>query len=148
MKKKQKIKIREFQIDDYDILVELWKKTGLPYKDKGRDSREKMKKEMEHGCAVFLLAEISSELVGSVLATHDGRKGWINRVAVLPEYRNQGIATLLVKEAEKRLYNFGIEIIACLIEGWNKTSMEVFPKLGYKKFEDIHYFTKRKYPEV
>ena len=148
MTKKQKIKIREFQIEDYDILVDLWQKTGLPYKAKGRDSRDKMKKEMEHGCAVFLLAEISGKLVGSVLATHDGRKGWINRVAVLQEYRNQGIAALLVREAEKRFYNLGIEIIACLIEGWNKTSMEVFPKLGYKKFEDIHYFTKRKYPEV
>ena len=53
-----------------------------------------------------------------------------------------------IKIREFQIEDFGIEIIACLIEGWNKTSLEIFLKLGYKKFEDIHYFTKRKYPEV
>jgi ribosomal protein S18 acetylase RimI-like enzyme len=82
------------------------------------------------------------------LGTHDGRKGWINRLAVAPEFRHQGIAQLLLKEAEEEISRKGIEIVTCLIEDYNQTSMDFFQKAGYIKHNDIIYFTKRKYPQV
>ena len=36
------------------------------------------------------VAEAGGELVGVVLGTHDGRKGWINRLAVAPAYQRRG----------------------------------------------------------
>ncbi|MCF8227707.1 MAG: GNAT family N-acetyltransferase [Bacteroidales bacterium] len=142
------VKIRNFNIKDYNKIIRLWETCELPYKPKGRDSKEKMQEELKKGIAVFLVAEEKGNLIGSVLATHDGRKGWINRLSVLPEYRKQGIGAMLVKEAEKRLDEIGIEIIACLIEDGNDTSLQVFSKLGYLEFPGMHYLTKRKYPDV
>jgi ribosomal protein S18 acetylase RimI-like enzyme len=142
------IQIREFRLEDYNALITLWKKAGLSHRPGGRDSRDSIEMELKRGHAVFLLAEYGGYLVGSVLGTHDGRKGWINRVAVDPEYQRKGIAGLLVEEAERRLAELGIEIIACLIEDWNLSSMQFFKKLGYVKHPDILYFSKRNHADV
>ena len=134
--------------DDYDDLIRLWVKAGLSYRPNGRDSREKVTRELDNSFEGFILAFKQEQLIGAILASHDGRKGWINRLVVLPEYRHQGLAKFLIEEAEKFLHDQGIEIIACLIEDWNKQSMQLFSSVGYKRFNDIIYFTKKKHPEV
>ena len=138
------IQIREFRIEDYDNLITLWERANLEHKPKGRDRQDKIEKEYKQNTSIFLVAELNGELIGSVFGSHDGRKGWINRLAVDPEFRKKDIARKLVYEVEKRLDEIGIDIIACLIEGWNKDSMRVFEKLGYEKFPDVAYYTKRK----
>lgn len=135
-------------IEDYDALMELWTEAKLLYKPKGRDRRDNIERELQQPSAVFLVAEKDGKLVGSIFGTHDGRRGWINRLAVSPSYRQQGIAAQLIKEVEMRLDAIGIEIIACLVEDWNTVSMKVFQRLGYTRHSDIVYFSKRKHPDV
>jgi len=138
------IAIREFSTEDYDALITLWHDAQLPYRPKGRDSRDRIEYELKQGNTVFLVAEIDGRLVGSILGTNDGRKGWINRLAVSPDFRRQDIARRLVAEVESKLSELGIEVVACLIEEQNAASMQVFERLGYKKGENIVYFSKRK----
>jgi ribosomal protein S18 acetylase RimI-like enzyme len=136
--------IREFTIKDYDSLITLWNDAKLPFKPKGRDKRDKIEYELKHGRNIFLVAEINGKLVGSVFGTHDGRKGWINRLAVSPEFQRQDIAKKLIAEVEERFSELGIGIIACLVEDWNTESLKVFEKLGYKNHSEIVYFSKRR----
>jgi ribosomal protein S18 acetylase RimI-like enzyme len=140
--------IRKFMIDDYDALIKLWKSAGLPFKPSGRDRKDSIVRELKHGNALFLVAVKDGAIIGSAFGTHDGRKGWINRVAVAPPYRRQGIAARLVNEIEEHLGDIGIGIIACLIENWNRESMVFFEKAGYKRHDDIVYFTKRRDSEI
>ena len=139
---------RTCTIEDYDLLVSLWKQAGLPYKPRGRDSRESLAREMAVGSGSFIIAEADGKPAGTVLVTHDGRKGWINRVAVLPEYRKKGVGRALVDYAEQLLKDQGIGIFACLIEDHNLESLEVFQKLGYVEFHGMHYLTKRLQPDI
>jgi ribosomal protein S18 acetylase RimI-like enzyme len=140
--------IRQFQIDDYDAVIALWQRAGLLFKPKGRDSRAKIAAEMKHGVNIFLVAEADGTIVGSVFGTHEGRKGWINRLAVTPEIRRQGVARKLVTAVEERLASLGIDIVACLIEDWNTTSIKTFERLGYQHQPDVLYFTKRRSPDT
>ena len=142
------IKIREFNISDYHEIIKLWKEAKLPYKQNGRDSLENIKKELLKGCCIFLLAVDENKIVGSVFGTNDGRKGWINRLAIKSEYRGNGIASQLVEEVEKRFNDLGIGIIACLIEDDNPDSLKVFSKFGYSEFVGMHYLTKRKHSDI
>jgi ribosomal protein S18 acetylase RimI-like enzyme len=142
------IAIRAMRPGDYDALIALWEAAGLPCKPKGRDSREAITHQLELSTAIYLVAELDGTMVGSVLGTHDGRKGFINRLAVDPAYRGRGIARRLVAEVERRLENLGIEIVEALIEDWNEVSMKVFERLGYVKHPDIFYYSKRKHPDV
>ena len=52
--------------------------------------RERLAAELEGDRSVFLAAELEGQIVGVVLGTHDGRKGWINRLAVTPESSASG----------------------------------------------------------
>jgi ribosomal protein S18 acetylase RimI-like enzyme len=142
--------IREFRLADYDRVMELWAEGGLPLKPEGRDSRESIVRQIGLANVRFLVAEEGEggRVVGTVLATHDGRKGWINRVAVDATLRKRGLGARLVGEAERWLESQGLDILACLIEDDNAVSMAVFERLGYKKHPEIIYFAKRKYPGV
>lgn len=143
-----KIKIREFKISDYNEIIELWKEAKLPFKPNGRDSKKSIEKELQKGCCNFLVAEYKNQIIASILGTNDGRKGWINRLAVKTEFRKKGLACQLVKELENRFNNLGIGIIACLIEDDNPDSLKVFLKFGYSEFNGMHYLTKKKHSEI
>jgi ribosomal protein S18 acetylase RimI-like enzyme len=142
--------IREFQIEDYDRVMALWTEGGLPLKPLGRDSREEIAAQLGLANVRFLVAEEGrgGPVIGTVLATHDGRKGWINRVAVDASLRRRGIGARLVRAAEDWLESQGLGILACLIEEGNAVSMAVFQALGYVKHSEIIYFAKRKFPGV
>jgi ribosomal protein S18 acetylase RimI-like enzyme len=142
------IVIRELREEDYDALVALWRGAGLPFKPRGRDTREAITRQLREPTAVYLIAEIGGEVVGAVLGTHDGRKGWVNRLAVAPEYRRRNIGALLVAEVESRLAALGIDIFACLVEDWNEGSKVFFQQVGYKLFPGASYLTKRKSDDV
>ena len=142
------MKIRTAQKKDYSSIVSLWKKSELPFKPLGRDSQKNFEKQLNTPNLKYFLAFENNEIIGSIIVSHNGRKGWINRLAVVPEYRNRGIAGELIKIAENYLRQEGIRIYACLIENWNQASMNLFSKLGYVKHTDIFYFTKREDADV
>jgi len=136
--------IRELTIDDYDELIRVWGDTGLPFRPLGRDTHQRIEAEMQRKDTAFIGLFDGDQLIGLGLATYDGRKGWINRVAVDPDFRHRGLASRIIKECEGFLEGVGAEIIACLIEEYNTPSMALFQKHGYLYGEDIHYFSKRK----
>jgi ribosomal protein S18 acetylase RimI-like enzyme len=142
--------VRTLTLADYDRWMAIWQAAGLhSIRPRGRDSREAFAGQLNSGTHTMLGLELSGELIGVVLATHDGRKGWINRLAILPEYRRLGYAARLVAEAERVLHEQGISIIAALIETGNDASLTLFRKLGYNELPDgIHYVSKRDSADV
>jgi ribosomal protein S18 acetylase RimI-like enzyme len=139
--------IRDFIMSDYDNVLSLWHEGKLPYRQYGRDSRSRIESELERGTTVFLVAEADGRLVGTILGTHDGRKGWLNRLAVDSKSRRQNIARRLVNEVENRFANLGIEVMAGIIEEGNTASMQLFETLGYTRLP-IAYYSKRTRPEA
>jgi ribosomal protein S18 acetylase RimI-like enzyme len=138
------VAIRVFRIEDYDAILPLWKESKLPCKPRGRDSRANLQKQLGQTMVRFFVAEREGKVIGTVLASHDGRKGWINRLAVAKEILRRGVAKRLMQEAETWLGQEGIDIIACLVEDDNEPSIRFFLETGYTRYADIIYFSKRK----
>jgi GNAT superfamily N-acetyltransferase len=97
---------------------------------------------------MFLGAFLDGQMVGMIMGSHDSRKGWLNRLAVIPEHQGKGIAQALVEEMERRLKDRGFHIIAVLIEDGHDASMGLFKKAGYVIYDGITYMTKRENPDV
>ena len=140
------VHIREYRTEDYESVLELWAGAGLPFKPEGRDRKDSIDTQVRQPNMIFLVAESEGTLVGTVIATHEGRKGWINRLAVDPGFRRRGIGSRLVREAEDRLKGLGMDVLACLIEEGNDASVRTFETLGYERHPEIHYFVKKRYP--
>jgi ribosomal protein S18 acetylase RimI-like enzyme len=142
--------IRDYRPDDYETVVTLWNSAGLPAKCHGRDTREEIARQIATGCVFVLLAEHVDEVVGTLLGSHDSRRGWINRLAVAPHYQRSpmGVAVRLLEEAEARFRSMGIGLFVCLIEDQNKASWRFFQRMGYLRFDGVSYYTKRLRPGV
>ena len=139
------VAVRILGLEEYDRWMSVWERSGLDtVRPQGRDRREAFARQFDTGTHTMIGLEVSGELVGVALATHDGRKGWINRVAVLPEHRRRGYASRLVAEAERVLRGQGMTVIAALIEGGNDASLALFGELGYVELPGgTYYFSKR-----
>lgn len=135
-------------LTDIERIIRLWQLAGLSYRPKGRDTKINITRQMLEANTQFIGLIHNDELISVAIVSHNGRKGWINRLAVHPEFRRRGIASQLIKYCEDWLSSEGIEIFAVLIESDNPDSMALFDKNNYERHDDIIYFTKKKYPEV
>ena len=114
---------------------------------KGRESRRAIRSQLRIARNRYLGAFDGVQLVGAVLGTHDGRKGWINRLAVHPDYRRRHLASRLVRSCERGLRAQGIQMFAALIEPCNAASEAVFRHLGYE-IRPILYARRKSRPEI
>ncbi|TEU06579.1 GNAT family N-acetyltransferase [Candidatus Bathyarchaeota archaeon] len=143
------MEMRTLTIDDYDEMVKLWIKSALPFKPKGRDSRQAIASQMERDPSLFLGAFENSTLVGVIIGSYDHRrKGWINRLAVHPKCRRRSVGQRLITSMEKILKKKDAAVICVLIEETNQESIGLFEKLGYVLERSILYFSKRESEDV
>lgn len=137
------LRIRKLNVADYDHLILLWQICGLDYKPQGRDSKESMTRDFIREDTIIFGMFDGDDMIGSIVGTSDGRKGWINRLAIHPDYRGQRLARRLIEECETFLHNKGISVISALIEDINLPSMAAFKHAGYEGWDNIVYFSKR-----
>ncbi len=136
-------------IDDYDVVMALWQRAGLSIRASGRDARDAFARQMVSGSQRVLgLRDVDGTVVAVTVLTHDGRKGWINRLAVDPAYRRRGLAQALIAAAERWfMEDLGLEVVAALIESHNRASLALFDEAGFQSL-DVVYVTKRTRPEA
>jgi GNAT superfamily N-acetyltransferase len=140
--------LHDLGTDEYDELLALWERAGLPVRPEGRDAPDRFARQMVDGRQRVVGLRADAKLIAAVVLTHDGRKGWINRLAVDPAYRRRGLAGRLVAEAERWFVeDQGLEIWAALIEGANRDSQALFDVLDYHR-HDVVYVSKRTRPEA
>jgi GNAT superfamily N-acetyltransferase len=140
--------LRRLTADDYDDILRIWSDAGLPYKHQGRDSRERVAAEIGRTDTAFFGWFEDGRMLAVGLATYDGRKGWINRVAVDPDRRGEGFGGEIIAACEQFLRECGAEVIGALIEEVNSPSVSLFQKYGYSCLKEILYFSKRDSDEV
>jgi ribosomal protein S18 acetylase RimI-like enzyme len=131
---------------DYNQIVELWRRAGLTIRAEGRDSAGAFARQMGWGVQRVVGLRECECLVAVAVLTHDGRKGWINRLAVDRAYRRHGLAQRLIVEAERWFtQELGLEVWAALIERENTASQALFERMGYGRY-DLVYVSKRTRP--
>ncbi len=140
---KAKLIIRPLKASELQVMIGVWKASDLPYKPKGRDSLGNLRAQQRSDPELFLGAFRGTKMVGVVLASDDGRRAWINRLAVLPEARRLRVASALVDRAEQTMRKRGRRLFCVQIEADNDLSTQFFERAGYRHEHEIFYFTKR-----
>jgi ribosomal protein S18 acetylase RimI-like enzyme len=123
--------IRPYQPKDEEEVINLWQECHLvsPQNNPQLDIQRKLKVNPEW----FLVGVMEETLVASCVAGYEGHRGWINYLGVRPAYRHQGIASQVMKEAEKRLRSAGCPKINLQIRATNTEIIRFYEKIGYKR---------------
>ncbi|MEM7717041.1 MAG: GNAT family N-acetyltransferase [Cyanobacteria bacterium P01_A01_bin.68] len=131
------IEILELTISDYDDAITLWKGcSGVAIRD--ADSSENIERYLNRNQGLSFKAVKDDELVGTILCGHDGRRGYINHLAVSSNHRNQGIGRKLVETSLIELRKQGIEKCHLFVFVENIEAKKFWERLGWKVREDIN----------
>ncbi len=146
---------------EHEEIMALWQRAGLGARPEGRDAPAAFARQMasvastQRVIGLRLLPQPAVGLEGGkapllafAVLTLDGRKGWINRLAVDPGWRRHGLAQALIEEAERWFRDdLGLEIFSALIHTHNQPSRALFAHMGYQQV-DVVYVTKRLRPNA
>ena len=115
---------RVMQADDHPRLIALWRDCdGLALRDS--DSPAGIAGYLARNPGLSFVAECDDRIVGTVMAGHDGRRGYILHLAVAAAERNRGIGSRLVE----------LCLVALLGEGLEKSHVHVLgDNLGARRF--------------
>lgn len=121
--------IRSYRTGDEKQIVDLWGKCDLivPQNDPIRDIIRKRSVNPEW----FLIGEIDGRIIATCMAGYEGHRGWINYLAVSPEYRRSGIASRIMKETERRLQAAGCPKINLQVRETNVEVIRFYESIGY-----------------
>ena len=86
---------RIMELSDYEKVISLWQESeGIKLRD--ADSISGIEKYLVRNPGLSFIAEADSDIVGTIMSGHDGKRGYIQHLAVKPSVRKSGIATELL----------------------------------------------------
>lgn len=121
--------IRALQPGEIPTVLELWR--AADSHPSITDNAESISRILEREYAAFLVAEIDGKIVGSIIATFDGWRGIVYRLAVHPDHRRKGIAAELTKKAEECFARWGVQRVIAIVDTSRPSAMNFWKTAGY-----------------
>ncbi len=126
------IDYRNMKIADYEAVVDLWRDCeGLSIRD--ADSRAGVARYLVRNPGLSFVAEQGASIVGSIMAGHDGKRGYIQHLAVAEAVRRQGVASRLVTRCIDALKAEGIEKSHVHVLKDNRDGNAYWSRLGWRQ---------------
>jgi putative acetyltransferase len=119
-------------IKRYDELIPFWKSMDGIWVSND-DSYENMKVYFKRNPRSNFIATHEGKIIGTVKCSHDGRRGYIHHLAVLKEYRKQGIAKELVDKCVKTLAEQSISKIRVFVLDSNTEALKFWAHMGFEE---------------
>ncbi|MHA6482431.1 GNAT family N-acetyltransferase [Paenibacillus sp. strain BS8-2] len=133
--------IRVMTIDDYDQLIALWERIeGLAISE--ADSRANIDMYLKRNAGLSLVYIAEGVLAGTILCGHDGRRGYLHHMAVLPQYRNQRIGQQMVELCMRSLEEEGIDKCHIFVLDDNETGQQFWSRTGWEKRSGFSVFSR------
>ena len=97
--------VRPYRTDDEESLVSLWQVCELtvPWNNPHKDIARKLQVQPE----LFLVGILDSRLIATVMGGYDGHRGWINYLAVHPDFQGNGYGQEIMNSVETALREMG-----------------------------------------
>ena len=131
---------RNLNINDYDDVIALWHACdGLSLRD--ADSIQGTERYLQRNPGLSFVAEDETGIVGTLMAGHDGRRGYIQHLAVAPAVRGQGVGARLVELCVDALKAQGIVKTHVHVIGDNGTGQAFWSSCGWTHRAEIEMYS-------
>jgi ribosomal protein S18 acetylase RimI-like enzyme len=129
-------RIREMSIDDYDAVRALWEATpGVSVRD--ADSHASIARYLVRNPGLSVVAIADDVVIGCAMAGHDGRRGYLQHVVVLPTFRRRGIANAMVEHILSALEALDIRKSHLEVLCTNTDGATYWEGRGWQRRDDI-----------
>jgi ribosomal protein S18 acetylase RimI-like enzyme len=131
--------IRDFREPDRAALIALWDACGLtrPWNDPGSD----IDRAVQARDATILVGHLGGKLSASVMAGHDGHRGWVYYLAVDPGCQGRGLGRELMEEAGLWLAARGAPKLELMVRQGNAQAEGFYKALGFEP-QDVRVYGK------
>ncbi len=106
------IGVFEMTLADYPALIAIWQSDAGVGLGPG-DDEPGISRYLKRNPGMSFVAKFEGKIIGSILGGHDGRRGYIYHLFVLPEHRGKKISNHLLERALSAMAEAGIP--RCLI---------------------------------
>ena len=132
--------IRPMTIDDYEEVFAMWQITTKRALSSA-DEKPQIERYLRRNEGLSQVAVADGRIIGTVLAGHDGRRGFIHHMAVIPEFRRRRVGHSLAETAIKKIAAEGIEKTHIFCYQNNETGQKFWSDFGFEKRGDIFVFS-------
>ena len=121
---------RQYCPEDQKAVIELWQKCNLtrPWNNPRLDIERKLKVNPE----LFLVGLIDTKVIATVMGGYEGHRGWVNYLAVDPEYQRKELGRQIMKAIEGKIIALGCPKINLQIRTDNLSAVSFYKSIGYK----------------
>lgn len=132
--------LREMDISDYQQVMNLWSETeGMQLRE--ADSEENIGKYLERNPNLSFVALQEDQIVGAILVGTDGRRGYIQHLAVSKACRGQGLGAKLISNAVDALSSIGIAKTHLFVINDNLNAQAFYENIGWHPRDEIRMFS-------
>lgn len=125
-----------FEPQDCDQVMALWQATeGITLRQ--ADSREAILAYVARNPGLSFVARDGEIVAGAVLAGTDGRRGYLQHLAVAPPYRGRGVGRALAERVIDALSVTGIAKCHIMVRRENEQAKAFWQHLGWTMRDDI-----------
>ena len=121
--------IRPYTALDEEAVINLWHACGLV--NHNNDPKKDILMKLEVNAEWFLVGDIDGAIVGSCMVGYEGHRGWINYLAVCPEFQGRGYASEMMSFSEDLLRGAGCPKVNLQVRSSNAEVIKFYQKLGF-----------------
>lgn len=132
--------IRNIYIEDYDAINDFWRKIdGIELAE--LENKQNFEFFLKRNEGMSFLAVDHEEVIGTCLGSHNGRRGFLNHLAVAQSHRRKGIGKMLVRKCLEILQAEGIRRIYIFLAKENVEARSFWEHIGWSQYDQYLMMT-------
>lgn len=132
--------VRSFQLSDYVRITELLEQvlSGKALED----TMNAFARQLNWDSGLVLVAAEEGNIIGVMLGTIHGNKGYYYRVAVHPEHQRRGVGSALIQSMKLRFQQRQILHAVVPVDDYNEPLLPMYEKMGCQETDFNRSFGK------
>ena len=127
---------RDMEISDYEPVRGLWVASGFAIRPI-TDTHEGIQRFLARNPGLSIVAVNEGQIIGCALGSHDGRRGFLQHVAVSREFKGQGVAKAMIDICLGRFRTLQLGWIHLDVEQNNGSAMTFWLNRGWTPRESL-----------